>query len=991
MDDYSYTADLQATVASLCGVSASDVTISVKAASVIITAVVAVPATTTMAAVESALSSSFGTVDAATASLMAVDLNGDGGGDGVAVESDPVVTTTIAGGDSFSDSTCSTWTTAFSFSSAVELSPLVHCLGMSDGSFVKLVFDCSSGVSYESRACTDSACSSCVTTEYTLLTHPDGDGLTPTVGECVRVSRTSYDASGAVTLNDEYSTRYSSVSSTYASMTFCGSSPSLPPPSPPPPTAATPTPSPPPPTAATPDAADSSDSSDSGGVIIIAAAGGGGAVALILIGVVVYCLCCKSKKTTKVEPAAFTPNASPPKAAKPAPASTPKASFGSSGSTSQLKKSQTQTIPLAMLAKDAGKQRAAAQLLDAWKISPNDLVFGEKLGEGGQADVFRGTYRGIPVAIKRARGLDTGKQMSDNALRSITQTVRREVRALARVRNPNVIRLYGACMSPTPSVVMALASNGALDDAIREGRFTGVPDQIKVLAGIARGMEAVHMQKLIHLDLKPENVLLGPDNVPWVTDFGLSTSTNLASASTSSAGGRGTLYYKAPELFAYPPVVSNAADVYAYAILSWMVCTGEESAYFGLQSAETAMGAMLAQGVRPSLQGDHDWKDTTAPGLAKLIEACWVTDHEARPAFAGDKGICKQLDALESRLLKKDSDATIETMLERVWAAENEMEVASHLIEEYDAAGKDAKGEAKKELAEEREGLQTTCVVVQESSAAAQQILKAGGHEDLLSQMFAMMKEMNSELMEVKKDVKKGTTTLSSLAVDELYCPRLVFITPYEAKPGLMSRLKKVASEKHRLIFLDPVTGAAAPCGKDGQGYVLKLPSEFLVAHGKQISDGLKIVKLALALGKVTGILPPGAGNGMPTEVISKAEAHAVHQFEMLLSAAEEERNNLSNLSEETVSAAPAKSRRKSSTSRSSSADRRVTATDNAYRALASLVESQCDDPNLTLCHMSKVVAGDGSVEWVTEASKARFEAEGAECLIWNQKDMNNA
>ena len=90
------------------------------------------------------------------------------------------------------------------------------------------------------------------------------------------------------------------------------------------------------------------------------------------------------------------------------------------------------------------------------------------------------------------------------------------------------------------------------------------------------------------------------------------------------------------------------------------------------------------------------------------------------------------------------------------------------------------------------------------------------------------------------------------------------------------------------------------------------------------------------------------------------------------------------------MSAAPAKSRRRSSTSRSSSADLRVTATDNAYRALASLVESQCDDPNLTLCHMSKVVAGDGAVEWVTEASKARFEAEGAKCLIWNQKDMNN-
>ena len=81
-------------------------------------------------------------------------------------------------------------------------------------------------------------------------------------------------------------------------------------------------------------------------------------------------------------------------------------------------------------------------------------------------------------------------------------------------------------------------------------------------------MEAVHAHNVIHLDLKPANVLLGPKDVPWVTDFGLSTSSNVGSLSNSSAGGRGTLYYKAPEMFAFPPHVSASADVYAYAILT---------------------------------------------------------------------------------------------------------------------------------------------------------------------------------------------------------------------------------------------------------------------------------------------------------------------------------------------------------------------------------------------------------------------------------------
>merc|ERR1719331_3025183 len=439
--------------------------------------------------------------------------------------------------------------------------------------------------------------------------------------------------------------------------------------------------------------------------------------------------------------------------------------------------SASQSKAQAVKARDAHKMRHATELLEAWKLDPSELVYGDKVGAGGQADVYLGRWQGLPVAIKKQRGSDQRKT-SEAALRSITQAVRREVRALARVRHPNVVRLYGACVEQPPCLVMAYAAGGALDDAVREGRFASNTAVATVLAGVARGMEAVHAHNIIHLDLKPENVLLSADNVPWVTDFGLSTSANLTSQSTSSAGGRGTIYYKAPELFAFPPVISAAADVYAFAVLAWVVCTGEQP-YRNLQSAETAMGAMLMQGVRPELPDGDDWRDATTAGMAKLIEHCWKTEHEGRPTFGGADGVVATLTNIEARMLKKDEDATVETMLSRMWTAESEKTVTAALIDEYAAAATTAVGPQKKELEDERKGLEVTMKGVEDSSAAAQAILYEGGNGDLMKQVMMMMAEMEATLVEVRQEVRTSNVTLGSIAMNELDCPRLVFITPY--------------------------------------------------------------------------------------------------------------------------------------------------------------------------------------------------------------------
>ena len=218
--------------------------------------------------------------------------------------------------------------------------------------------------------------------------------------------------------------------------------------------------------------------------------------------------------------------------------------------------------------------------------------------------------------------------------------LRRELRALARVQHPNVVRLYGVWSHPIPRVVLPLA-DGSLRDAILEG---AVPPTVALLCGIARGMAAIHAHAILHLDLKPENVLLSHGE-PWITDFGLATSQAIGSTSAiSSVAARGTMRYKAPELFRTRrqggPLVSAAADVYAYALVAWELVGGEVP-WLGMSDAEVIANVM--DGERPMLHSGEAWEAKAPAELWSLITACWASDEtrttqdqrSARPTFAG--------------------------------------------------------------------------------------------------------------------------------------------------------------------------------------------------------------------------------------------------------------------------------------------------------------------------------------------------------------------
>jgi serine/threonine-protein kinase len=151
---------------------------------------------------------------------------------------------------------------------------------------------------------------------------------------------------------------------------------------------------------------------------------------------------------------------------------------------------------------------------------------------------------------------------------------RREARAAARLTHPNIVPIYDVgddARSRTPYIVMELVDGGNLKDRIRQA--APLPDaEIRTIgATLATTLDYAHRKGLIHRDVKPQNVLLGEDGRPRLTDFGIAQA--MASSGLTRTGVvMGSVHYIAPELVRGRQAAPRS-DIYSLGVVLYEMAT----------------------------------------------------------------------------------------------------------------------------------------------------------------------------------------------------------------------------------------------------------------------------------------------------------------------------------------------------------------------------------------------------------------------------------
>ncbi|MBK7403862.1 MAG: serine/threonine protein kinase [Phycisphaerales bacterium] len=223
----------------------------------------------------------------------------------------------------------------------------------------------------------------------------------------------------------------------------------------------------------------------------------------------------------------------------------------------------------------------------------------ETIGQGATATVYEATDRLLSTESSEAL---VAVKVSRCDREGDAEGLLAEARNARRVEHRNVLRVLdcGRTADGRVFTVLELIEGPTLEGFLASSPGPGRREVVRLLVGAARGLEAIHAAGLVHCDLKPANMLVGPDGTVRIADFGAATAQTrkapLADAATPDA--RGTLAFMAPEQFRLERgALTPSSDIFSFGATLFWALTGEAAA--GGCSLEALSSLSTPEGLRP--------------------------------------------------------------------------------------------------------------------------------------------------------------------------------------------------------------------------------------------------------------------------------------------------------------------------------------------------------------------------------------------------------
>jgi hypothetical protein len=252
-------------------------------------------------------------------------------------------------------------------------------------------------------------------------------------------------------------------------------------------------------------------------------------------------------------------------------------------------------------------------------IDSADIKLEKEVGRGAFGIVYKGTWKKVDVAVKKA------SNMTQEQLESFIEE------AVFMIKNvphhPNIVQFFGAAIDPVPIIVMEWLPNGALDSLLDDAAVSiSTGQMVQWMLDIARGMSHLHSLGVVHRDIAARNILLDKEMNPKVSDFGMSRKLSDSNEGQTNSTV-GPIRWMAPEAIGNLKY-SSKSDVWSFGCLCAEILTRRQP------HPETDDIIALAVAIRDT--GRTPLLPSSCPEwLRELIEIhIWNYDPNKRPEMS---------------------------------------------------------------------------------------------------------------------------------------------------------------------------------------------------------------------------------------------------------------------------------------------------------------------------------------------------------------------